>query len=112
LAEALGLEGISWLSADKVRQRVDSPRFLGAWWEPRSVLLNPARLAWEMKRVVKQAGVRLAEQTPVIEVRRSGARYRIRTPRGTVSARKIAFATNAFSVAFPQLRAKQVPIYT
>jgi glycine/D-amino acid oxidase-like deaminating enzyme len=112
LAESLGLEGISWLSADELRRRVESPRFLGAWWEPRCVLLNPAKLAWEMKRIVKQAGVHLAEQTPVTQVQRSGAGYAIRTPRGTVTARKIAFATNAFSVQFPQLRAKQVPIYT
>jgi glycine/D-amino acid oxidase-like deaminating enzyme len=112
LAESLGLEGISWLSGDEVRRRVDSPRFLGAWWEPRCVLLNPAKLAWEMKRVVTQRGVRIAEQTPVLEVSRANGRYRIRTPGGTVNARKIAFATNAFSVHFPQLRARQAPVIT
>jgi glycine/D-amino acid oxidase-like deaminating enzyme len=112
VAESLGLEGIQWLSADEVRRRVDSPRFLGAWWEPRCVLLNPAKLAWEMKRLVKEAGVRIAEQTPVTEIARFGDRYQIRTPRGAASARKIAFATNAFSIRFPQLHAKQAPIYT
>jgi glycine/D-amino acid oxidase-like deaminating enzyme len=92
---------------------VDSPCFLGAWWEPRCVLLNPARLAWEMKRLVKSfAGVRIAEQTPVTEVRASAGGYRIATPRGAVSARKIAFATNAFSVHFPRLRSRQTPVYS
>jgi glycine/D-amino acid oxidase-like deaminating enzyme len=112
VAHALGLEGIDWLTAAEVRRRVESDGLLGAWWEPRCVLLNPAKLAWEMKRVVKAAGVRVAEQTPVAEVRKVRDGYQIRTPRGTVQARKIAFATNAFSAHFPQLRAKQVPVYT
>jgi glycine/D-amino acid oxidase-like deaminating enzyme len=112
LVESLGLEGMHWVSAEEVCRRVDSPRFLGGWWEPRCVLLNPARLAWEMKRVVKEAGVRIAEQTPTLEVQKSGDRYRVRTPHGLVTAAKIAFATNAFSGHFPPFRSRQVPLYT
>lgn len=112
LAEVLGLEGIAWLPAAELRRRVESPRFLGAWWEPRCLLLNPAKLAWEMKRLAKERGARVAEGTPVLEVRDVGNGYRIQTPRGTVTARQIAFATNAFSGQFPELRAKQVPVYT
>jgi glycine/D-amino acid oxidase-like deaminating enzyme len=112
LAERLGLEGIHWLSAEEVRRRVASPRFLGAWWEPRCVLVNPARLAWEMKRRVKEAGVQVSEETPVREVRKSTDGYRIATPHGVVTASKIAFATNAFSVHFPRLRARQTPVYS
>jgi glycine/D-amino acid oxidase-like deaminating enzyme len=112
LARSMGLEGIHWISGEEARRRVNSPSFLGAWWEPRCVLLNPAKLAWEMKRVVQRQGVRVAERTPVVEVQQSPQGYRIRTPKATVEARKVVFATNAFSIGFPQLRTKQVPVYT
>jgi glycine/D-amino acid oxidase-like deaminating enzyme len=112
VARSLGLEDIHWLDAEQVRQRVHSSRWLGAWWEPRCVLVNPAKLAWEMKRVVKAAGTRIAEQTPVSEVRRTSNGYTITTPRGVVTARKICFATNAFSGQFRQLQFKQVPVCT
>jgi glycine/D-amino acid oxidase-like deaminating enzyme len=112
LAERLGLEGIYWLSREEVRRRVESPGFLGAWWEPRCVLLNPARLGWELKRRVKDVGVEVSERTPVTELRKTTGGFRIATPHGEVTAQKIAFATNAFSVHFPQLRAKQAPVYT
>ncbi len=34
------------------------------------------------------------------------------TPHGLVEAERVVFATNAFSGRFPQLRAKQSPIFT
>lgn len=112
LARGLGIEGIEWLDAGETRRRVASPRFLGAWWEPRCVLLNPAKLAWELRRLAERAGARIFERTRVVEVAPEGGGWLLRTPRGAVRARKVAFATNAFSVRFPQLRAKQSPVYT
>ena len=112
LAERLGLEGIYWLEAAEAQERVQSKRFLGAWWEPRCVLVNPAQLAWEMKRLMEERGVKISERSPVQEVRKTPKGYEIKTPHTHIRVDKIAFATNAFSVYFPQLYAKQVPVYT
>jgi hypothetical protein len=56
----------------------DSPDRRSQRLAQRCVLLNPARLAWEMKRVVKQTSVRVAEQASVSEVQRSHAATQLR----------------------------------
>jgi glycine/D-amino acid oxidase-like deaminating enzyme len=108
---SMGIEGIEWWERDRVREEVDSPLFLGAWWEPRCGLLNPAKQVRELKRIAKEAGAAVYEQTPVESVRR-GRLFQVRTSQGQVMAEKVVFATNAWSHLFPQLRRKQVPAFT
>jgi glycine/D-amino acid oxidase-like deaminating enzyme len=107
----MGITGITWLDANQVRSEVDSPLFLGAWWEPRCGLLNPAKQVRELKRVAQQFGAEVYEHTPVTEIQR-GARFKLRTPGGVVSAEKIVLATNAYSHLIPELRSKQSPMFT
>ncbi len=108
---SMGITGVEWLDAETVRAEVDSPRFLGAWWEPRCGLLNPAKQVRELKRIAREAGALIYEGSPVMEIRRNKA-FLLRTPQGQIKAEKIAFATNAYSHLFPQLRRKQVPAFT
>ena len=54
----MGISGIEWIDAAAVRAEVDSPLFLGAWWEPRCGLLNPAKHVRELKRVAQEGGAR------------------------------------------------------
>lgn len=108
---SMGITGVEWLDAKTVRAEVDSPRFLGAWWEPRCGLLNPAKQVRELKRIAREAGALIYEGSPVTEIRRNKA-FLLRTPQGQIKAEKIAFATNAYSHLFPQLRRKQVPAFT
>lgn len=108
---SMGITGIEWIEADKIRTEVDSPLFLGGWWEPRSGLLNPAKQVRELKRIAMQVGVEIYEETPVMEIQHNGPFF-LKTPGGTVSAEKVVFATNAYSHLIPQLRSKQVPAFT
>ena len=112
LAHRLGLQGIEWIDAARLGSEVRSPLYLGAWWEPRCGILNPAKLAWAWKDVIEPTGVRIFERTPVRALRREGGRLRLETPGGTVRADKVVLATNAWSHFFPQLRRKQVPVWT
>lgn len=112
LAKSLGLEGIEWIDAECTRARVNSPLFLGAWWEPRCALLNPAKLVREMKRVAVLFGAQVYERTPVTEIKRLDNTFRLKTPNGCVTAERIALTTNAYSLSIPQLRRKQVPVWT
>jgi glycine/D-amino acid oxidase-like deaminating enzyme len=107
----MGIEGIEWWEADRVQEEVRSPLFLGAWWEPRCGLLDPAKHVRELKRIAKEAGAAVHEGSPVLEVER-GRTFTLRTPKGEVRAAKIVFATNAWSHLIPQLRRKQVPVFT
>ncbi len=108
---SMGISGISWIESDQIKSEVDSPRFMGGWWEPRSGLLDPAKHVRELKRLAQQVGVQVYEETPVTEVQRK-TDFLLRTPGGIVTAKKIIFATNAYSHLMPQLRRKQVPAFT
>jgi glycine/D-amino acid oxidase-like deaminating enzyme len=108
---SMGVTGIEWIEAEKIRAEVDSPLFLGGWWEPRCGLLNPAKQSRELKRIAMQAGTEIYEETPVTRIER-GSRFTLHTPGGIVTAEKVVFATNAYSHLIPGLRSKQVPAFT
>ncbi|HEY3451662.1 MAG TPA: FAD-binding oxidoreductase [Myxococcales bacterium] len=110
-ARAAGLSGIEWLDAKAVRQQVDSPLFLGAAWEARAGLVNPAKLALGLKEVLVRAGVLFFEQTPARRIERKLGRLFVRTPKGGVLAGKLAITTNAYSQQFRGLSGKQVALY-
>ena len=108
---SMGITGIEWIDAEKIRAEVDSPLFLGGWWEPRCGLLDPAKQARELKRIAIQSGAEVYEETPVTDIKREG-KFTLKTPSGAVTADKIVFATNAYSHLIPGLRSKQVPAFT
>lgn len=112
ILSSMGITGIEWIDTARLRSEVDSPHFLGGWWEPRCGLLDPAKQARELKRIALQYGAQIYEQTPVSEIQRNDQGFILNTPGGKVIARKIVFATNAYSHLIPQLKTKQVPAFT
>jgi glycine/D-amino acid oxidase-like deaminating enzyme len=111
LMNRLGFDDIHLLGRAEVRQRVHSPIHLGAMWEPRLVLVHPLKLVRAERDLAIRYGAQVFEHTPVHRLKRDD-RFRLDTPRGTVTAEKVVFATNAYSHLFPQLRRKQVPAFT
>ena len=112
LARELGLEGIEWLEKDQAREQVRSSMYLGAWWEPRCGILNPAKLAWSWVDVIRPLGVEVYENSPVLEISRRNGKVTLDTPNGSVRADKVVMATNAWSHFFKKLKRKQVPVWT
>ncbi|UCF83067.1 MAG: FAD-dependent oxidoreductase [Desulfobacteraceae bacterium] len=112
LAHKLDIEGIEWLEKDQVYKQVRSPMYLGAWWEPRCGILNPAKLAWSWKQTIEPMGVRIFENTFVTEIASDNGRMLIKTRSGRVRAEKVVMAANAWSHLFPQLKRKQIPVWT
>ncbi len=112
LAYKLGLEGIEWLDESQTREQVRSPLYLGAWWEPRCGILNPAKLAWGWTDVIRPMGVEIFENSPVAEIVRENGKIRLVTPNGIVRSDKVVMATNAWSHFFKELKRKQVPVWT
>ena len=111
LAESLGVKGLRWLDASELREEVSSPTYLGARYEDQCALVNPAKLVRGMKVAAEKVGAEIYERTPVLTFRPGRALW-LETPRGQVEAKKVVFATNAFSGRFPQLQAKAFPVYT
>src|SRR4030043_1717625 len=111
LLTSMGITGITWIEAPEIRNEVNSPRFLGGWWEPRSGLLHPAKHVSELKRIAVQFGAKENEDTPVLEIQRD-TDFILTTRQGKITAKKVIFATNAYSHLIPHLKRKQVPAFT
>jgi glycine/D-amino acid oxidase-like deaminating enzyme len=101
-----------FLDREAVRAEVNSPTYLaGAWYRNRTAMLNPAKLAWGLRAACLQLGVRIAEQTPVGALRRDGDRVLLAAPAGSIRARRVALATNAFPGLLRRMRPYTVPVY-
>ncbi|MFQ6612077.1 MAG: NAD(P)/FAD-dependent oxidoreductase [Fidelibacterota bacterium] len=111
LMNSLGFDDIEWIDESAVKQLVNSDRYLGAMWEPRLLLVNPAELVREEKRLVLDLEVEIYEHTPVTEIQ-SHPGFTLKTPEGLIRAEKVVFATNAYSHIFPGLKRKQIPAFT
>ena len=119
LAESARLEGelgkrTRLLGAAQVRAQLDSPTYLGGLWDPDGcATVDPARLAWGLRRACLAAGVRVYEHSPVTDVRSSGAAGRLRlcTPRGQVLGDRVALAAGAYAPLLRRLRYYLLPVY-
>ena len=81
-----------------VQAEIRSPIFHGAAWSrQRSGTVHPGKLVRGLKRAALEIGVRLYENTPQLRNRKTRTGILIQTPRGTITARKVLLATNAWA---------------
>jgi glycine/D-amino acid oxidase-like deaminating enzyme len=73
--------------------------------------LHPALFHQGLLERVLKAGATVLPRTPVVAVRREGARFRVATDRGEMSARRVIMATNGYTGRVSQwLRRRLMPI--
>ena len=95
-----------------MRAEVDSPTYLGGLWvKTGRALVDPARLAWELRRVALELGARLYEHSAVTHLRDDGAMVLAETAHGHVRARRCVLATNAYPPLLRRIGAYVVPVY-
>lgn len=94
LAEwGFGPDDYRWLDADEARAHVRLSGTLGGLFTPHCAALHPAHLVRELGNVVERAGVRVMEQTRALQIEPG----RVVTDRGTLSARFVLRATEAYT---------------
>jgi glycine/D-amino acid oxidase-like deaminating enzyme len=111
-ARRLGYD-VELLDGDAVRREVNSPTYLAGLWDRSGcATLDPARLAWGLRRACLLAGVRIYEHTPVRSFGDApGGRVALTTPGGVVHADRVALAAGAFAPLLRRLRYYVVPVY-
>ena len=103
---------VALLDGDDVRAEVDSPTYRGGvWFRSGVAMLDPARLAWGLAEACRSVGVRIYERTPVTSMQTAASTVRLGTRRGSVTAPRVALATNAFPPLLRRIRAYVVPVY-
>jgi glycine/D-amino acid oxidase-like deaminating enzyme len=112
-AQRLGLgDDFTFLDRNAAQERIHSERIRCGFREETCSLINPARLARGLKRVVERLGARVYEGTPVLSWEEREDRVRLRTAHGSVSADRALVAGNAYVTAWQPTRDSILPFYS
>ncbi len=100
-----------YLDQDQLRGVVKSPIFLGGLKRFDCAIINPAQLAWGLRKACMDFGVRLYENSPVTKLAEEDRTIIAQTAHGQVRAHRVALATNAFPPLVKQISYYVVPVY-
>lgn len=117
--------GFIFLDQQELAGIVKSPTYKGALWDSREVaLVHPAKLCWELLRVIRELGVEVYEGTKVTDVSDAKTSVRVQTrvtaetledcasaPCSQVTAKRVALATNVFPSLLKRVSLHTVPVY-
>jgi glycine/D-amino acid oxidase-like deaminating enzyme len=85
--------------------------YLGAWLDRRGGKINSLAYVRGLARAAIKAGAELFEGTKATSLRKEGARWLVKTPRGDVRADRVFLCTNAYTDdLWPGLRQTIVPV--
>jgi glycine/D-amino acid oxidase-like deaminating enzyme len=99
------------LDPEATREQINSPLFVGGYWEKETCLVHPAKLAWELRRVCLDLGVIIHEHSMVNDISDEGATVTLSTAAGRVHAKRVALGTNVFPSLLKRNRLFTVPVY-
>ncbi len=104
---------VKLLGRDEMRAMTGSDRYLCAMLDARGGDLHPLSYARGLARAAISAGASVHGETPALSLSHEGSRWRIKTPRATVTADKVLLATNGFTDdLWPGLRRTIVPVFS
>lgn len=112
IARRLGIETFRTLSGPEVRAEVHSPLYRGGVEVRGGGIMDPARFTDGLRREADRLNVRVYERTPVESVTEAGAGVAIRANGTVLKARRVVFATSAYShQLLPAVRHRFIPLY-
>ncbi|MBM6591455.1 FAD-dependent oxidoreductase [Brevibacterium sp. RIT 803] len=117
--------GFIFYNQQELAQIVKSPTYKGALWDSREVaMVNPAKLCWELLRVIRELGVEVFEGTKVTDVSDRKSTIQITTlvtaqssedcraaACSIITADRVALATNVFPSLLKRASLHTVPVY-
>jgi glycine/D-amino acid oxidase-like deaminating enzyme len=105
-------EDVLLLDREATRAEVDSPTYLaGLWQRGSNAMVDPARLAWGLRRAALEDGARIFERSPVRRLGRDGAGVLLETQRGRLRAERVVVATSAYPPLVRSIRRYVIPVY-
>jgi glycine/D-amino acid oxidase-like deaminating enzyme len=101
-----------FLDLSQIRDEVHSPTYLAGLFSPDScAIVNPAKLALELARACREAGVEIFERTTATRIDSGGAALRVHTDGPAITCRQVVLATNVFPSLLRRNRLYTVPVY-
>lgn len=107
---AIGLESHNeLLDAAQTEERIKVRNAVGSFWNKEGAAIQPARLARGLAHAVERHGGTIYEQTKVTAFH-GAPNPRFETARGTVTAKTIVLAGEAYLSELPQLKRQIIPL--
>jgi glycine/D-amino acid oxidase-like deaminating enzyme len=103
-----GIDGVELLDAAEATGRLAASRVRGGTWTPWCARVQPAALVRGLAEAVRRLGVRVHESTRATAVLPG----EVTTTRGTVRARQVVRATEAWTSSLPGTRRQVIPVYS
>lgn len=105
------------LSRDEVRTITGSDAWFGGWTNATGGHINPLALSRGLAHAVLARGGHIFARSPAQTIRREGNRWIVTTDGGTLSARALVLATNAYTGEFsstlaPEIAREVVPYFS
>lgn len=113
LATKYGYTSLQWLDQPKVRQLLDTDRYLGGLLDTRSGHLHPLNYTLGLAAAAEAAGATIHEGSLVTGIEH-GATVTVRTATGSVRAKTVVLCCNAYldDAISKALRARIMPVGT
>lgn len=103
-AEGLGEDDYRWLSPQALHEHLNVANAYGALYSPHCATIQPAKLVRGLAEAVERAGVRIFEQSAVLDWQPG----RVRTAEGEVRASWVVPAVEGYSSQLPPLNRHHV----
>lgn len=102
---------VELLSAEEACQRTGSASFHGALLDPRAGTIQPLAYVRGLARAAIAAGAQVFEQSPVRSMHQVDGVWSLSTQGGTVRAKSVIQATNAYHAGLQETAPDYVPVY-
>ena len=102
---------VETLYGKALEKEIKSPRLVAGLKTKQGAILNPAKLARGMKKIVENMGIEIRERSVVTRIV-PGRLHHVDTEFGVVKAPDIVIATNAYSHKLGFFQNRLFPIYT
>lgn len=107
-------DDVEWFNQQQMQQQVNSPTYLAGLWRKgdHNGVVNPIKIAWGLKRVLLELGVRIYESTDLVDVKPLGKDKMLATcTQATIESDKVLMATNAFTSCISKIRQSVIPVW-
>jgi glycine/D-amino acid oxidase-like deaminating enzyme len=108
---------VELLDRAAVSKMLGSDAWFGGFWNRTGGHINPLALARGLAGVALRLGAVVCTHSPAREIARSNDRWTVRTSNGSVTARALVLATNAYTDEFapglaPQIAREVIPVFS
>ncbi|AIY02007.1 FAD-dependent oxidoreductase [Arthrobacter sp. PAMC 25486] len=103
---------LKFMNRKEVQDSVHSPVYkAGLWDRDGTYMLNPAKLAWGLRQVCLELGVRIFEHSFATGLEDAGGHVVVSTVAGRAKAQRVALATNVFPSLLKRHHLFTIPVY-